>query len=205
MKSPGKISSDKKTKDNKKTHSNCYSLTIRTGNGILLGSNTVIELFTWLKAKTEWVIISLEKDENEAHFQGGLFYSSPKRQDHLRADIMTFVEKMYIDCLGDKMQTEKGLLNMRKHALALVPHNDFENLVRYTLKEGLTPGRTPVISKLPKELKFYVPEQYCEHDEISFYCSICYKQESDELSYFERGQYWTEKQYRYWFTPYNQK
>lgn len=188
-----------------KTTSNLYSITIRTGKGINLGSNPVTELFSLIEKQTCFHIISLEKEENEAHFQGALFYGSPKRQDHIRRDILPIVERMYIDGLGNSPTTEKGLANVRKHALKIVSHNDFDVLVRYTLKEGITPGRTPVISKLPQELKFYVPEQYCEHDEISFYCSTCYKQESDELSYFERGQYWTEKEYRYWFTPYNQK
>jgi len=166
----------------KNTESNLYSLTIRTGNGINLGSNPITELFTYIEKHCQYYCISLEKEENEAHFQGAIYYASPKRIDKVKEKLLPIVERMYLDQLGDTPYTEKGLGNVRKHAMKLEAHNDFDVLIRYTLKDGITPGRTPVINCLPKELIEYVPEQYCPHNEVSIYCSTCYKEESDEVT-----------------------
>jgi len=190
---------------NKKTVSNLYSITIRTGKGINLGSNPVTELFSYIEKHTQFFFVSVEKEDCEAHFQGGFFYETPKRQDHLRRDLLPFVERMYIDGLGLNPITEKGLANMRKRALKVVAHNDFEYLVRYTLKEGITPGRTPVISKLPQEFIFYVPEQFCEHLELASHCSTCYKQEIEDVVYLEGGKLYNEQEHYRWFVPHTSK
>lgn len=184
-----------------KTVSNLYSITIRTGKGINLGSNPVTDLFSYIEKSTQFHIISLEKEENEAHFQGALFYGSPKRQDHIRRDLLPIVERMYLDGLGNSPITEKGLTNVRKHALKIVCHNDFDILVRYTLKEGITPGRTPVINSLPQELIYYVPEQFCQHNEVFVYCSNCYKQEAQEVVYIENNKLYNEEEHYKWFVP----
>jgi len=167
---------------NKKTSSTIYSITIRTGNGLILGSKPVNDLFTYIRKNFEFFIFSVEMDNDKAHFQGGVLSTSSKRQDNVKRDIQKFVDQMYIDGLDGKFPTEKGLYAMKKFALKVVPHNDFHISVRYVLKEGISYPNTPYQSSLPEELQYYVPEQYCQHDNVKFYCSNCYKEESDEVS-----------------------
>lgn len=180
---------NKKLNNNNKTDSNCYSITIRTGNGINLGSNPVMQLLSYLRKSAKYFIISKEMEDENAHFQGGVFYESSKRQDNLRRDILSYAEQIYLDSNGDKPITEKGLQNMRKYSVKVVPHNDWDILVRYTLKEGVNYATTPVDCILPADISHYVPEQFCIHDNVKFYCSTCYKEESDEVTYIAPPEY----------------
>lgn len=173
----------KANKLNNKTSSNLYSITIRTGNGVILGSNPVNDLFAYITKNFQYFLFSIEKEENEAHFQGMVFAEPSKRQDNVRRDLMKYTEAMYIEGLGDNLPTTKGLSAMRKYALKVSAHNDFNTLVRYVLKDGIVHNRTPCISRLPKDLQYYVPEQYCQHNEVKTYCSLCYKEEDPEVEY----------------------
>lgn len=178
-----------KNNKNNKTTSNCYSITIRPGNGINLGSNPVMQLLSYIEKSSLYFIFCVEMDGEKAHFQGGVFYESSKRQDNIRRDLLKFTEEIYINSNGSKPLTDKGLENMRKHALKVIPHNDWDILVRYTLKEGINYQNTPYRYNLPCILEYYVPEQFCIHSEVKFYCSFCYKQETEELFVIPPRQY----------------
>jgi hypothetical protein len=106
-------------KSNKHTLSNCYSITIRPGNGVNLGSNTVISLINYINKHFTTAIFTLEKSDAACHFQGGIFTETPIRQDHLASKMRQFAVDMYTETTA--FPTTKQLENVKKHSESSVP------------------------------------------------------------------------------------
>uniref|UniRef100_UPI0040476AD4 hypothetical protein n=1 Tax=Yoonia sp. TaxID=2212373 RepID=UPI0040476AD4 len=122
------------SKSNVKTVCSVYSITIRTGNGINLGSNSISHLVSYLASVSTYCALNVEKTGKDAHIQGA-FYADPSiRQDNLRRALLPIVEKIYNDNL-DPFASEKQLDLVLKHALKVVPHTNFKVLLNYCLKE----------------------------------------------------------------------
>jgi len=129
-----------KTKGDKHTESNIYSITIRCGNGLNLGKKTVQDVVDWFRENSDHHILGVEKYGNEEHFQGGIFCASLKRQDNLRRSLNPLVIKIW-----EAQEVEEGRIpssikkeQVSKHALKITPHNDWAKLVQYCTKEGGT-------------------------------------------------------------------
>lgn len=133
-----------KEQKQKKTISNCYSITIRTGNGMNLGLNPVQEIINYFKEKNWYYILSLEyTDENPlgptTHFQAGVFLATPSRQDNIRRDLLPHVVESYIQqeyYNGNECVTDKAIQNVKKHALVIKAHNSFDILINYCSKQN---------------------------------------------------------------------
>lgn len=149
----------KSPNDTKKTMSNCYSITVRTGNGVNLGSNTVNSLINWIANSTLSHILTIEMDDDKAHIQGGVFFENPKRQDHLKSKLLEFAMEMYRENADTDYITEKALLNVRKHSVMVKAHNDYHVLKRYCLKDyqAIRLSKSLDID----ELSIY-PNRYCK-------------------------------------------
>jgi len=132
-----KFTSDKK---NSKTFSNCYSLTIRTGNGVFLGSSSISKVIELLHSLSDYYVLSIEKEGVEAHLQGGFFNISQElRQDKVREKFLPLALQLYedIELLNNGLITTKGKENVKKHAVKLVSHNNFKVLSNYCLKDPI--------------------------------------------------------------------
>lgn len=137
---PNKQSSStphKSSKD-KHTESNCYSITIRTGNGFNLGSEAVSLILDKIKSGAKYWCLVQEMIEEKGHLQGGVFYDSLKRQDHIRRDLLPLVERLFRDneifYTGIDVICIKKVESVKKHALEIRAHNDWDKLVRYCVK-----------------------------------------------------------------------
>lgn len=125
-----------KKSSNTNTTSNCYSLTIRTGNGINLGSSTVSSLVNHIYATTKYAVLNIEKKDNEAHIQGALFYETPVRQDKLREKFLIYAIDIYKEqCSDPDLITTTQLENVRKYSVKVKNHNSFDILVKYCMKD----------------------------------------------------------------------
>lgn len=111
---------------------NCFSITLRDGSGINLGSLCHSEFLKWFNSEPQYAVLSIEKSENAAHYQAGVVMLSPIRQDVLRSKLMSFCESLNWN--------EK----QRKHALKVVPHNDPKVLFRYCVKDS-----DPIVWRYP--------------------------------------------------------
>ena len=116
------------------SNSDCYSITIRTGDGVILGSTLHLAIVDWFHdSDYREYIISIEKnthrnDATEAHFQCGILLTQPQRQDNIRRSILNVLEKC-INLTNDQ----------RKYAVKVKPHKDWSILVNYCLKEVYRP------------------------------------------------------------------
>lgn len=115
-------------KNGKHFSSNSFSITIRDGRGIDLGVKCHSNVVEYFRTEGTHAVLTIEKSGNAAHFQGGLIFASPRRQDHLRNEIMA----LYKDMNWDASQL--------KHALKVKAHNDPAVLFNYCCKE-----RRPII------------------------------------------------------------
>jgi len=100
-------------KKSNSSYSNCYSITIRTGKGINLGSNPLIRLEEYIIRTFTSYIFTIEMENENAHFQGAIYSVTPIRQDKLREKFLSFVIDMYKEDVGPYI-TDKGLANVRK-------------------------------------------------------------------------------------------
>lgn len=124
----------------KNTNSTCdvFSLTIRTGNGINLGLDSVegivksMELY--LLSICKHIVLNIEKKDLEAHIQGALFLETPMRQDKLREKLLPYVMGIYNAQKGSMVSLKQDE-NVKKNALKVKPHNDFLVLVKYCMKD----------------------------------------------------------------------
>lgn len=160
------------SKSDKHTYSNCYSITIRTGCGINLGSNStdsLIQAFTSHHPEILAYILVREKEGNEEHFQGGVFYKTHDklqdnpRQDKIRDALLPYVIDMYKE--QNPQYCTKQLQNVAKNALKVVPHTNFKHLYSYCTKA--IDGDWSLIEKsLFGPFKSYelAPHLYCIHD-----------------------------------------
>lgn len=159
----------------KSSNSNCYSITIRTGKGINLGSNPFLALKTYIETHFTSYIFTLEKTGSEEHFQGGLFNVTQIRQDHLRNQFLSFAIELYKDSIGDQSITTKGLENVKKYSTKVVAHNDWEILQKYCLKDEYY---TIFTKSTDINLQNILPEKYCQHEKSGYYitdCNTCIK------------------------------
>lgn len=109
--------------------SNVFSVTIRTGKGVNLGSNAHERLVSLIESFPQGTryLFSLEKvDEgNACHYQGGIHFGETLvRQDKLR--------EKFIRCFRDEKLEEKTL----RHGFHIVSHNNWSILVNYIQKEN---------------------------------------------------------------------
>lgn len=119
------------------SESNCYSITIRPGNGIDLGSLYISQVRSYLNSISEHCVLNLEKEGVEQHIQGGIFLREPLRQDKIREKILSFVLPMFTEQqakLG-KPSSTKQLENVAKFSVKVSSHNDFHTLVKYCMKD----------------------------------------------------------------------
>lgn len=121
----------------KHTNSDCYSITIRTGKGIDLGSISFSKVIQFLKEISRHYVLALEMDGDNQHLQGGIFTKKLERQDKLREKLLPYVISMWEEEMEfrGKVITFAARENVRKHALCVKPHNDWEVLVKYCLKD----------------------------------------------------------------------
>lgn len=103
---------------------NCYSITMRDGCGINLGSRCHTDVLNWFNSQPHYAVLSIEKSDKAAHYQGGVFFLSPVRQDHLRSKLMEIFESLNWN------------ENQKKHALKIIPHKEPDVLFRYCSKEA---------------------------------------------------------------------
>jgi len=153
-------------KVDKHTYSTCYSITIRTGYGISLGSysvDSIIQAFTLEFPDVHASILTIEKADLEAHFQGGIFYSSPKRQDKLRDYFLPHVINLFKE--QNPHHTSKQLESVSKYALKIVPHHSFPILFSYCTKE-IDGDWSRIIVENPGPWAFHelAPHLYCKHN-----------------------------------------
>jgi len=155
------VQTDKVCKD-KHTVQNCYSITIRPGNGIDLGSDSVSKVIVSLEAISKYCVLTQEFEGETSHFQGGIFCDPPIRQDKLREKLVVLSLQIFEDnCLVlGNLVTTKQQDAVRKHSVMVKPHNDFDILVRYCMK---APIKVFVV-KLHKSLFTLMPEWYCSHE-----------------------------------------
>lgn len=166
------VSQNSLSKEDKHTYSNCYSITVRTGRGINLGSNSTqafIQAFTSHSPDILAYILVREKEGLDEHFQGGVFYKTHPikkdnaRQDKIRENLLPYVIQMYKDDTPN--YTEKQLANVTRNALKVVDHTDFPHLFSYCTKH--IDGDYSLIEKelwgpfKPIEL---APHIFCEHN-----------------------------------------
>lgn len=133
---PQRIARNARNSDSKKTYSDCYSITIRTGKGVNLGSNSFSKVLEYLYEISQYHVLSLEMDDEKRHLQGGIFTHVPLRQDKIREKILPYVLSMYKESMEDQgsVVTFLGLEQVKKNALCIKPHNNWEILVKYCLK-----------------------------------------------------------------------
>lgn len=165
------VQTDKVCKD-KHTVNNCYSITIRPGNGIDLGSNSVYKVIALLRGISKYCVLTQELEGEASHFQGGIFCDPPVRQDKLREKLVALSLQIFEDnCLNlGNLVTTKQQDAVRKHSVMVKPHNDFDILVRYCMK---APVRLYVADMLHKSLHILMPDLYCVHEKHYDYCDIC--------------------------------
>lgn len=132
MKVPS-VPSNNKSFISNKTVSNCYSITVRTGNGITLGSTAVTQLMSYITKISVYSVMNIEKTGSEAHIQGAIYMESSIRQDNLRRSLLPYVIKMWEE--NEDLPTDKQREAVKKHGLKVSPHNDFHVLVKYCLKD----------------------------------------------------------------------
>lgn len=129
LKSKNKISSSK-------TESNCFSITVRTGNGLILGSKAVDRIIKYLEEISEQSIVVTEMSYDNMHLQGGVFLKSLRRQDNLRAALLPMV----VDVWKNQQEeygfevTARAEELVKKHALFIVSHDNWNVLVNYCMK-----------------------------------------------------------------------
>ena len=121
--------------DRKHTICNVFSITIRTGNGLNLGNKTVSQIEQYFEDHFTQYILSVEKTDVEAHFQGGCFLATPKRQDHIFRDLKKLVLNLYIEQSDEEPSTKK-LEQVARFALMVKPHTSFKALIKYCSKDG---------------------------------------------------------------------
>lgn len=121
--SPCVIPTALQVKNGKHYASNCYSITIRDGCGVDLGSKPHNDFVAWIKATALFHVISIEKSGKAAHFQVGMILPSPLRQDSIRSQIMNLYEPLNWN------------ENQKKHAVKVIHHNDVRILFLYCIKE----------------------------------------------------------------------
>lgn len=160
------VSQNSLAEDDKHTKFNCYSITVRTGRGINLGSNSTdafIQAFTSHFPNILAYILVREKQGLDEHFQGGVFYANPVRQDKIREKLLPHVIQMYKDDTPN--YCDKQLANVTRNALKVVDHTDFKHLFSYCTKH--VDGDYSLIEKelwgpfKPVEL---APHIFCEHN-----------------------------------------
>lgn len=119
--------------------SNCFSLTIRTGNGLDLGSKSISELCSYLRDISEHVVLNVEKTGMESHLQGGIYCHplKPLRQDNLRRDLLKYGIKLWEEgnLRANILPTSKQFENFKKHGICVKSHNNFHTLVKYCMKD----------------------------------------------------------------------
>lgn len=164
---------------------NCYSITIRTGHGIPLGSNSVDAIIQWFTSDKSVASILVREqiglDKKTEHFQGGVFYESPIRQDKLREKLLPLVMAMYQEQVP--VFNSKDYENVKKHALKVVAHNSFPVLFSYCTKQVDTDYNKIEFEKYgpwsPHEL---APQVYCKHNYP--YWKHLYNGDPDDLCKF---------------------
>lgn len=162
-----------KKKNNKHTYSNCYSLTIRTGNGFNLGSKSVKDIIEFIRSISLYHVLNVEMDSLDEHLQGGFYSETDLRQDTIRDKLNKFTINLFKDNAEyhDQLITTKQLEQVSKHACCLKSHNNFDVLVNYCMKNPT------------KRLSSFLTKDQNE----KFYCSThgnfrCYKCNPDNLN-----------------------
>lgn len=132
-KKPGGFSKSSKTSE----PSDCFSITIRTGKGIVLGDNSFSRIIDYLKSISRYYVLALEMDDDDRHLQGGIFLKKEMRQDNLRATLLPMVLDMW-ECQmieRNELPTSKARKNVQKAALCVKEHDNWTKLVQYCLKD----------------------------------------------------------------------
>ncbi len=149
------------TFNSKKSYSDVFSITLRTGNGIILGSNAVASLTHYLRSISKHFVLVEELEDDSAHLQGGIYVHPPIRQDHLAAKMKDYIEQIYKERqieIGNP-SSMKRIEQIRKHGVMVKSHNDFNTLVRYCLKSPKWVYHT--LTDLHKPMDQIFPEHYC--------------------------------------------
>lgn len=163
-------------RQNTNTQGDCFSITIRTGNGVNLGLNSVQGIVTKLHGWARYHTLSIEMEDDSAHIQGVIFTHTPKRQDHIREGLLPLVLQMWREQeeLKGNVPTIARENNVKKHALKVKVSTSYENLVNYCLKDV-----KELISHVgPKSLKQL--GYHCEHDNPPG-CPKCYDEVPIEI------------------------
>lgn len=121
----------------KHTVSDCYSITIRTGKGVSLGSNSFSKVLEYLKGISQYYVLALEMEDDKRHLQGGIFTHIPMRQDKIREKLLPLVVSMWEEEMSNQEQVCTLLARQQviKNALCVKAHNNWEILVKYCLKD----------------------------------------------------------------------
>lgn len=127
------FSSEVKKKD-KHTMANCYSITVRPGNGFFLGSKAVALILDYLEKDAKYFVLAQEMIEENSHLQGGVFYANPKRQDKIREGLVPLVRQLWLENNGDKPYSDYYLEKVKKHAIEVRPHTNWDVLTKYCCK-----------------------------------------------------------------------
>jgi len=154
-------------KDNKHTYSTCFSITIRTGHGILLGSDSVNAIIQWFSSDDKLASILVTEqiglDTKTQHFQGGVFFESPVRQDKIRDKLLPLVIQMFKE--QNPLYASKAMDAIKKHSLKIVSHNSFPVLYSYCTKTVDANYELIHFERYgpwtPHQLS---PKMYCKHD-----------------------------------------
>lgn len=165
-----------------KTESKCYSITIRTGNGLDLGSIAVTRLIDYLSSISKEYVLVSEMEFEKQHIQGGVFFDSLKRQDNLRASLLPMVVDIWRDQqvqLGYEI-TPRGEEAVKKHALMIVPHNHWRTLINYCYK-GFNYDAIILKSNISREIQEQCTKFYFEYNYIRRMREQWLRQQPDRL------------------------
>lgn len=126
-------------KTDKHSYSNCYSLTIRTGNGFNLGSESVSHITEYIKNISVFHVLAIEMDGDAEHLQGGFYCETDCRQDIIRDKLNKWTIDIYKfnATIKEQLPTTKHLENVKKRACLLKAHHDYDILVNYCLKDPM--------------------------------------------------------------------